>query len=202
MKASQFGVMVLVLSGLVSFAVNASDIEAGKAKSASCAACHGADGNSVNPMWPTLAGQHASYLVKQLMDFKQGRRENAVMAGMVAGLNDDDMKDLAAYFESQAPKAVAFDGELIEKGENIYRGGITETQMAACMGCHSPSGQGNGPAGWPALRSQHPEYIVAQLQNFKSGSRANDAGGMMRNLVGRMSEAEMKAVAAYVAGIQ
>ena len=202
MKASHFGVIVLVLSGLVSFAANASDVEAGKAKSAACAACHGADGNSVNPLWPSLAGQHASYLVKQLMDFKEGRRTDSTMVGMVAALNEEDMKDLAAYFASQAPKSVSFDAELIAAGESIYRGGITETQMAACMGCHSPSGTGNGPAGWPSLRSQHPQYIVTQLQNFKSGSRANDAGGMMRNLVVRMSEEEMKAVAAYVAGIQ
>ena len=202
MKASHIGVIVLVLSGLVSFAAIASDAEAGKAKSAACAACHGADGNSVNPVWPSLAGQHASYLVKQLMDFKEGRRVNATMAGMVAALNEDDMKDLAAYYASQAPKAAAFDAELIAAGENIYRGGITAIQMAACMGCHSPSAMGNGPAAWPSLRSQHADYIVAQLQNFKHGSRANDPNGMMRNLVVRMSEEEMKAVAAYVAGIQ
>jgi len=202
MKASQIGVIVLALSGLISFAANAADAEAGKAKSAICAACHGADGNSSNPMWPSLAGQHASYTYKQLTDFKAGRRVNASMSGMVAGLSDDDMKNLAAYYETQSHKPVAFDGELIEKGESIYRGGITETGVAACMGCHSPSGKGNGPAGWPSLKGQHPEYIVTQLQAFKQGARANDSGKMMRNLVGRMSEMEMKAVAAYVAGIQ
>lgn len=202
MKASQFGVIVLVMSGLVSFAANAGDAEAGKAKSAVCAACHGADGNSTNPIWPSLAGQHASYIVKQLMDFKEERRVNASMAGMVAGLSAEDMSDLAVFYESQQPKPVVFDSALIEEGENIYRGGITETSVAACMGCHSPSGMGNGPAGWPSLKAQHPEYIVAQLKMFQDGSRANDTGGMMRNLVGRMSEAEMKAVAAYIAGIQ
>ena len=202
MKASQIGVIVLALSGVFSFAANAADAEAGKAKSAICAACHGADGNSSNPMWPSLAGQHASYTYKQLTDFKAGRRVNASMSGMVAGLSDDDMKNLAAYYETQSHKPVAFDGELIEKGESIYRGGITETGVAACMGCHSPSGKGNGPAGWPSLKGQHPEYIVTQLQAFKQGARANDSGKMMRNLVGRMSEMEMKAVAAYVAGIQ
>lgn len=202
MKASQFGVIVLALSGLVSFAAPASDVEAGKAKSTVCAACHGADGNSTNPIWPTLAGQHASYLVKQLMDFKEGRRENASMSGMVAGLSEQDMKDLAAYYENQTPKPVAFDKDLIEQGENIYRGGITDAQMAACMSCHSPSGRGNGPAAWPSLKSQHPDYVVVQLQNFKAGTRANDPNGMMRNLVTRMSEQEMKEVAAYVAGIR
>ena len=202
MKASQIGVIVLALSGLISFAANAADAEAGKAKSAVCAACHGADGNSSNPMWPSLAGQHASYIYKQLSDFKAGSRINASMAGMVAGLSDDDMKNLAAYYETQSPRSVAFDGELIARGESIYRGGITETGVAACMACHSPSGKGNGPAGWPSLKGQYPEYIVAQLQAFKQGTRANDPGKMMGNLVGRMSEMEMKAVAAYIAGIQ
>jgi cytochrome c553 len=153
-------------------------------------------------MWPSLAGQHASYIYKQLSDFKASRRVNASMSGMVAGLSDDDMKNLAAYYETQAPRPVAFDGELIVKGESIYRGGITETGVAACMGCHSPGGMGNGPAGWPSLKGQYPEYIATQLQAFKQGARANDPGKMMRNLVGRMSEMEMKAVAAYVAGIQ
>jgi cytochrome c553 len=202
MKAIQIGVIVLALSGLVSFAANAADVEAGKAKSAACAACHGVDGNSSNGMWPSLAGQHANYIYKQLTDFKAGRRVNASMAPMVVGLNDDDMKNLAAYYESQRAKPVAFDGEMIAKGESIYRGGITETQVAACMGCHSPSATGNGPAGWPSLKGQHPEYIIAQLQSFKQGTRANDTGKMMRNVVVRMSELEMKSVAAYIAGIQ
>ena len=202
MKASQIGAMILALSGLVSFAANGGDIEAGKAKSAVCAACHGADGNSTNGAWPTLAGQHASYTYKQLKDFKAGRRNNASMTGMVALLNDEDMKNLAAFYESQKPKAMAFDGDRIETGESIYRGGITETKVAACMGCHAPSGVGNGPAGWPSLKGQHPEYLVTQLQNFKQGIRANDTGKMMRNVVVRMSDEEMKAVAAYIAGIQ
>jgi cytochrome c553 len=201
MKASQIGVFVLVLSGLFAFTASAADAEAGKAKSAVCASCHGADGNSTNPIWPSLAGQHASYLYKQLMDFKQGRRANATMAGMVAALSEDDMKDLAAYYESQARKPAAVDVELIEHGQSIYRGGIAGIEVAACMACHSPTGSGNGPAGWPSLKGQHPEYIVLQLQNFQQGLRANDSGSMMRNVAARMSEDEMKAVAAYAAGI-
>jgi cytochrome c553 len=202
MKASLLGAIILALSGLVPFTANAADIEAGKAKSAVCAACHGADGNSANAAWPSLAGQHATYIYKQLQDFKQGRRNDATMAGMVALLNDEDMKNVAAYFESQQPKAVAFDPDMIEMGENIYRGGITETSAAACMSCHSPSGKGNGPAGWPSLKGQHPEYLVLQMQNFKQGLRANDSGEMMRNVVARMSDKEMKSVAAYIAGIE
>jgi len=202
MKASQIGAIVLALSGLITFTANAADIEAGKAKTAVCAGCHGADGNSPSPTWPSLAGQHASYIYKQLVDFKEGRRTNATMTGMVAMLNDEDMRNVAAYYESQNAKSVAFDGALIESGESIYRGGITETKVAACMGCHSPNGTGNGPAGWPSLKGQHAEYLVVQLQNFKQGKRSNDAGSMMRNVVVRMSETEMKSVAAYIAGIQ
>lgn len=202
MKASQIGAIVLVLSGLATFAANAADIEAGKTKSAVCAACHGVDGNSANAAWPSLAGQHASYIYKQLKDFKEGRRVNASMTAMVALLNDADMKNVAAYYEGQQPKSVAFDGELISAGENIYRGGITETSVAACMGCHSPGGTGNGPAGWPSLKGQHPEYIVTQLKAFKEGIRTNDVGKMMRNVSVRMSDQEMKSVAAYIAGIQ
>jgi cytochrome c553 len=202
MKASQVGALILALSGLMSFATNASDIEAGKFKSAVCAACHGVDGNSVNAAWPSLAGQHANYIYKQLKDFKEGRRKDATMSAMAALLNDDDMKNVSAFYESQQPKKVAFDGSMIESGENIYRGGITETRVAACMGCHAPSGKGNGPAGWPSLKGQHPEYLVSQLQNFKQGLRNNDNGNMMRNVVERMSDTEMKSVAAYIAGIQ
>lgn len=202
MKASQIGAIVLVLSGLATFAANAADIEAGKTKSAVCAACHGVDGNSANAAWPSLAGQHASYIYKQLKDFKEGRRVNASMTAMVALLNDTDMKNVAAYYEGQQPKSVAFDGELISAGENIYRGGITETSVATCMGCHSPGGTGNGPAGWPSLKGQHPEYIVTQLKAFKEGIRTNDVGKMMRNVSVRMSDQEMKSVAAYIAGIQ
>ena len=201
MKASHIGAIVLVLSGL-SFAASAADIEAGKAKSAICAACHGADGNSSNPIWPSLAGQHASYLYKQLTDFKAGRRNNPTMTGMVATLTDDDMKNLAAYFESQKLKPIAFDEKLIEAGENIFRGGITAANIAACMGCHSPTGDGNGPAAWPALAGQHPEYVVAQLQAFRQGARANDPNSMMRGVAARMSDTEMQSVAAYIAGIQ
>ncbi len=202
MKMSYLGAILLALSGLVVSVASAADINAGKEKSAVCAACHGADGNSSNPIWPSLAGQHASYTYKQLMDFKEGRRVNASMTGMAAILSEEDMKNIAAYYESQTPKAVAFDGELLEEGESIYRGGITETHVAACMGCHAPSGKGNGPAGWPSLRGQHPEYLVTQWRHFKEGVRNNDVGKMMRNVVVRMSEEEMKAVANYVAGIK
>ena len=191
----------MALSGLMAFTINAADIEAGKAKTAVCAGCHGVDGNSSSGVWPTLAGQHASYLAKQLREFKAGARVDPTMQGMAALLSDEDITNVAAYFESQKAKTVTFDNELLEMGESIYRGGITETSVAACMSCHSPNGRGNGPAAWPVLKGQHPEYLAAQLQKFKDGSRSNDPGRMMRNVAARMSEKEMKSVAAYIAGI-
>ena len=112
------------------------------------------------------------------------------------------MVNVAAYFESQKPAAAKFDASLLDNGQNIYRGGITETSVAACMGCHGPAGEGNAPAAYPALKGQHPEYIASQLQKFKNGSRANDTGKMMRLVANRMSDAEMKAVSAYVAGLK
>lgn len=195
-----------VLAGLVSLVavntVHAADIAAGKEKTALCLACHGADGNSMNVIWPRLAGQHASYILKQLRDFKAAKRLDPTMQGMVAALSDEDMINIAAYYESQKPVAAKFDQALLKAGEDIYRGGITETSVAACMSCHSPTGAGNGPAAYPSLQSQHPEYIAAQLKKFKDGSRANDAGKMMRNVASRMSEAEIKAVSAYVAAMK
>ena len=195
-----------VLAGLVSLlavnSVHAADIAAGKEKTALCLACHGADGNSINVIWPRLAGQHASYIVKQLRDFKSGKRLDPTMQGMVAALTDEDMVNIAAYYESQQPVEAKFDQSLLPVGQDIYRGGITETSVAACMGCHSPTGGGNGPAAYPALKGQHPEYIAAQLKKFKDGSRANDAGKMMRNVANRMSEAEISAVSANVAAMK
>jgi cytochrome c553 len=203
MKARHIKAVVLGLTSLAAVTtLQAADIEAGKAKTMLCAGCHGADGNSINVIWPRLAGQNASYLLKQLQDFKSGKRVDATMQGMVMTLTDEDMVNVSAYFEAQKPTEAKFDAALLEDGQKIYRGGITETSVAACMGCHGPAGAGNGPAAYPGLNGQHPEYIAAQLQKFKDGSRANDSGKMMRLVANRMSNAEMKAVAAYVAGLK
>jgi cytochrome c553 len=191
------------LSSLMSFTSFSADIQAGKAKTAACAGCHGADGNSISGTWPSLAGQHASYLVKQLKDFKSEARVDPTMKGM-AGLlaTEEDMQNVAAYYQSQTLKPVKFDDKLIAKGENIYRGGIAETSVPACMACHSPDGSGNAPAAWPSLRGQQPDYLVSQLKKFRDGSRANDAGSTMRNVAARMTDQEMMSVAAYIAGIK
>jgi cytochrome c553 len=203
MKPSYIGAIVIVLSSLMSITSYAADIQVGKSKSAACAGCHGTDGNSISGTWPSLAGQHASYLVKQLKDYKSGARANATMQGMAGILaTEADLQDVAAYFQSQKLKAVKFDDKLIVKGEGIFRGGITEIAVPACMACHGPDGAGNAPAAWPSLRGQQPDYIVSQLKKFRDGSRANDAGKTMRNVAARMSDTEISAVAAYIAGIK
>jgi cytochrome c553 len=180
----------------------AGDASAGKAKSASCVACHGADGNSANPEWPSLAGQHPDYLVKQLRNFKDGERSNALMSPMAAPLSEQDMQDLAAFYASQTPKPGQADADLFEQGRAIYRGGNMSTGVAACIACHSPSGAGNPAANFPSLRGQHATYTVNQLKDFQRGERANDAGKMMQNIAARMTEAEMQAVASYIQGMQ
>jgi len=177
------------------------DAAAGKTKSASCSACHGVDGNSVNPAWPSLAGQHPDYTVKQLQNFKTGTRENATMSPMAAPLSEQDMKDLAAYFSSQTINPGFTDPDLVNLGEKIYRGGNSETSLAACIGCHSPSGLGNPAANFPSLSGQHVAYVVSQLKAFRDGQRANDQAGMMRDLAAKMTEQEMQAVASYIQGL-
>ncbi len=172
-----------------------------------CAACHAADGNSTISTNPKLAGQFAEYLHKQFTNFKSAEgkkalRENAVMSGMVANLSDADMKSLAAYFaEQKLQPAVARDKDLAAKGQAIWRGGNSQTGVPACAGCHGPSGAGM-PAFYPRLSGQHAEYIEAQLKAFRAGTRANDQNGMMRGVAQRMTDAEMRAVAEYAAGLR
>jgi cytochrome c553 len=178
------------------------DAEAGKAKSATCAACHGADGNSLNPEWPSLAGQHASYTEAQLAAFKSGARVNPLMSPQAMGLSEQDMKDLAAYFEAQTPKGGQADPELAALGERIYRGGDKSRGVAACIACHGPGGRGNPMALYPAIQGQHATYIAAQLRAYAAGERKSDMNQMMRNVAAAMSEEQIKAVASYVQGLR
>jgi len=172
-----------------------------------CVACHGADGNSIAPANPKLAGQIPDYLQKQLSNFKsQGgkkpERDNAIMAGMAATLSDADVKNVAAYYSAQPLKpAYAHDKELAALGQKMYRGGNAEAGVPACAGCHGPRGAGN-PAQYPRIAGQYPEYLEAQLKAFRSGGRANDSNAMMRGVAARMTDAEIKAVADYVAGLR
>ena len=173
----------------------------GKGKAAACAACHGADGNSPSDMFPKLAGQGEAYLVKQLQDFKSGARNNAIMAPMVATLSEEDMADLAAYFSSQKIAPGAVSEELAEAGEQVFRGGNKESGLPACMACHGPTGAGVPAAKWPALSGQHAAYVEAQLKAFSEGTRNNDLNSMMRDIAGKLTPEEMKAVSAYVSGL-
>lgn len=177
------------------------DPEAGQSKAQVCAACHSPDGNSTDPQWPKLAEQHASYTLKQLMDFKQGERVNEVMAGMVANLSPRDMADLAAYYAGQQRSGGYADKDYVALGEKIYRAGNAESGVPACMSCHGPTGSGNPPAVYPSLWGQHAQYTAAQLRAFKSGERANDPNAMMRDVAERMTEEEIQAVSQYIAGL-
>jgi len=192
---------VFSLIGSVSPAWAGGDATAGKEKSATCAGCHGMDGNSANPEWPKLAGQGDHYLSKQLQDFKGGVRKNATMAPMVAALGEQDMADLSAFYSSQAVQAGSADEKLVELGQKIYRGGNPASGVSACIGCHGPSGAGNPAASFPSLSGQHAKYVENQLNTFKSGERSNDAGKMMRTIASKMTEQEIKAVASYVQGL-
>lgn len=165
-----------------------------------CAACHGADGNSGTPENPKLAGQHPQYLIKQLQEFKSGKRNNAVMKGMVAALSDDDMRNIAYWVTSKQAKAgFAKDKELVAMGERIYRGGIADRRVAACAGCHSPNGAGI-PAQYPRLSGQHADYSAAQLKAFRDGVRLNSLP--MTQVAAKLNDREIKAVADYVAGLR
>ena len=204
---------ILVLSAaLAVFAVQAEknplaigDAAAGKAKAATCAACHGADGNSVNPVWPKLAEQHALYLHRQLQLFKQGLRPGTSMPGMAAPLSEQDMADLAAYFESQKRQPGLADEALVELGRRVYHGGNLKTHVPACAACHGPAGEGNPLSKYPSLASQHAAYVEERLKAFRAGETWGDAedanGKIMAEVAKNMTDEEIKAVASYVQGL-
>ncbi len=195
---------VFSLSSLLAVlsAAAAGDAEAGKVSAAMCASCHGEDGNSFNPEWPKLAGQHAKYLVKQIKDFKSGARKNDMMAPMAQALSDQDAENVAAYFASQATsKGNPATGEQAELGARIYKGGNKASGVSACMACHGPNGMGNPAAGFPRLAGQHAAYTANQLKIFRSGARSNDPAKMMQNIAARMTDAEIAAVAAFIEGM-
>ncbi|MGH8501227.1 MAG: c-type cytochrome [Gammaproteobacteria bacterium] len=181
--------------------VPAADAQAGQAKSAPCAACHGVDGNSVNPQWPKLAGQHPQYIYKQLQDFKSKARVNPIMNAQAASLSQKDMRDLAAYYAAQTTAPAAADKDKLWSGERVYRGGVAARDVPACMACHGPAGAGNAAAVFPKLSHQHAQYVAAQLRAYRAGERTNDPAEMMRDIAGRMSEAEIEAVAQYISGL-
>jgi cytochrome c553 len=180
----------------------AGDAAAGEAKTAMCAGCHMPDGNSVVDMFPKLAGQGEAYIVKQLADFKAGKRTNDTMAPMAMAVADEDMADIGAFYAKQVSTPVEAADSNLALGKDVYRGGNILTGVPACMGCHGPTGRGNAPAKYPSLGGQHATYIKSQLNAFRDGSRNNDPNGMMRSVVAQMSAAEMEAVANYIATLK
>ena len=204
---SKFSIaLALVLTG--NQAMAGGDAEAGQTKAATCVACHGVDGNSAVPTFPKLAGLGHKYLLKQMKDIRDGRRPVALMAGQVDNMSDQDLADIAAFYDAQPRTGGVADPDKVALGRKVYLAGIAERQVPACSGCHSPTRNGNGPAGYPSLGGQHAEYIAAQLKMFRKGyedptGRTNGGEAkIMRTTAFRMSDMEIEAVASYIAGLQ
>lgn len=177
--------------------------EAGQAKAAACAACHGADGNSVNPEWPNLAGQHASYITAQYKHFRNGTRQNVLMSPMGALLSDPDLDDVAAYFASQTLRPTGeTEAAKLTVGQNLYRAGNPAKGVAACSGCHGPAGAGNPGAAYPRIGGQYGPYLAAQLRAYKAGTRTTGPNQIMQTIAGKLSEEEIDAVASYLQGMR
>lgn len=200
-------VLLFATSALNTAIASEGNIDAGKNKSAMCAACHGVDGNSLVPMYPSLAGQSASYIAKQLNDFKTGAtsggksgRVDPVMGGMSMALNEQDMRDLGAYFSSQKQKAVS--GETSEAGKKLYFGGDAERGITACIACHGVDGKGMSQAGFPALAGQSAIYLKSQLEKFRSKDRNNDNNSMMQSVAFNLEDAEIAALVQYMSTIK
>jgi cytochrome c553 len=172
----------------------------GQEKAAACGGCHGEDGNGAAPIFPKLAGQHPSYIYKQLMDFKTQKRVEPTMNAMAEPLSEDDMQDLAAFYASQKPTSES--GTVNGKGKNLYLAGNAASGVPACSGCHSPSGSGNPQAVFPRLHGQYSAYIEKTLHDFKAGERGNDMNAMMRSVAAKLSETDISAVAEYVSTLK
>jgi cytochrome c553 len=211
------GLAILALTSIVSAgapaladddqsqAVLVGDATAGAAKSAVCGGCHMPDGNAVAPAWPKLAGQRADYIAKQLQDFRQGRRTDPIMSGMVLPLTKQDTLDLAAHFSRQRIRVGAGNPELAAIGERLYVEGRGEDGLAPCIGCHGPRGEGFSgsiPGGFPALGGQNKYYVVKQLRAFRSEARSNDWGGIMRFVAGALADEDIEALTEYLIGLQ
>jgi cytochrome c553 len=179
-------------------------IEAGKTRALTCTACHGAEGNSSNPMWPNIAGQNAPYILAQLQAFKNGSRNDPLMSSQAMMLSDEDMANLAVYFESlpAAAQTIA-DVGLLSRGEALYRGGNKANEASACLACHGPTGRGNPAAKYPALQGQHATYTAKQLNDYASGARTSDGKTrMMRDIAANLDKDDIAALSSYIQGLK
>lgn len=176
------------------------DPEAGAGKVTTCVACHGVGGNSTNPEWPKLAGQGAKYIIKQLQLFRDNQRINSLMNAQVANLSDRDMADIAAYYQNQAPLPSAADESLATLGEQIYRGGIAESKVPACLSCHGPDGAGNPAANFPRVSYQHATYLTARLRQYRAGE-TYPGSEIMNDVAKGLTDEQIEAVASYMQGL-
>lgn len=199
-------ILFLLATGCAAVTAHAQtgDAAAGQTKAATCGACHGADGNSVTPEWPSLAGQSEAYIVRQLEAYRDMQRADVGMQQFSATLSDQDMHDLGAFYAAQSLLPKGADPESIELGERIYRGGVPERGIAACIACHGPGGHGNPMAAYPRINSQHAPYLEATLREYQSGARSSDSdkNQMMRNVAELLLEDEIVALAGYIQGLQ
>ena len=199
---------VIALGVMSQAAMAAGDAAAGKAKTAACAACHGPDGNSAAPTFPKLAGQGERYVIKQLQDIKSKVRPVPAMMGLLDNFNDKDFADMAAYFATQKGSVNQAKKDLLTKGEQIYRAGVKDRGIPACTACHSPSGSGNAPAGFPRLSGQHADYIATQLKAYRAAADGDAAGRSndgdtkpMRTIAAYLTDSEIAAVSSYISGL-
>lgn len=195
-------VSLLLTLGISGLAHAAGDAAAGQGKIAMCSACHNADGNSMVPNFPKLAGQGERYLLKQMHDIKSGARPVVEMTGMLDAMTEQDLADIAAWYASQKGTIGAADPALVEHGEALYRGGKLVDGVPACTGCHSPNGEGLDLAVYPKLNGQHADYIAKQLTDFREGDRTNDGDAMiMRSIAAKLSNKDIKALSSYINGL-
>ncbi len=196
--------LALLFAPVLAQSTGAGDVSAGQAQSAVCAACHGADGNSIMPQWPSLAGQHADYLVRQLRLIKSNDRPVPEMTAIAAGLSEADFQNLAAYFSAQSMKIGTADEALVDTGRRVYQAGNQDTGVPACMACHGPTGDGNPLSGYPVLAGQQPLYTANLLKRYRNGELwgEDDAASLvMVGVAERMTDREIEAVASYVHGL-
>ena len=187
---------------LCNSALPAGSIETGAAKAVVCQACHGANGNSTNAEWPSLAGIGADYIAEQLKNFKEGKRTNPMMMPMATNLSPEEMADLGAYFDSLTNTGLEADPSYWQAGQKLYRGGDAARGIPACMACHGPTGRGSNSAKFPALRGQHSVYVIKQLNDYASGARSTGPNGIMQTIAKRLSPEDIRNLASYLQGIR
>ena len=197
-------ILAATISGAIASnsALSAGSVETGATKAIVCQACHGANGNSTNPEWPSLAGIGADYIAEQLKNFKEGKRTNPVMMPNAMTLSADDMADLGAYFDSLVNTGLEADPSYWQAGQKLYRGGDQVRAIPACMACHGPTGRGNEPAKFPALRGQQSVYVMKQLNDYASGARPTGPNGIMQTIAKRLSPEDIRNLASYLQGIR